>query len=529
MWGAVNRRGFLRKLSRHSIRCAATKGSSSSGLDKVNPIPVPEIPKKPPRLPFLKSIYGGQYDVEALTYPETLNLERYRDLESRVQQLRHNCSRVDTVRQLGLFGMSAPHPSSGLNLSDTEIARVFEHFDDPDTFRTVYDHTLCVDVVRTFGTPGQRSKYLPAMASGAVCSLHDDGVEASPLPNAGWELKGSVKISPDAVFLLFVVDGKAFVVERDKTSTTGERFDFERLAVSPDNVIDRVDLTNIVRTNKLYTCSAMTLLLKKVVQSTILSVLPKSRTELKLREFDSVLKIIAKSMMNVYVIESMIYLTTWMTDGFDAPDIELESAAVQLYVRHTVSDTLNELKMLNGRNSINEPFSTLCDQVEELVDSLDGTIVLANSISCRGVDYFSKSDYEENVSFLTKAFRNIQMKRNEPSLKYGLQQFLHPALTVMSLNIEFIFKMYFKDMFLFQHSADFLENVVLKFQFIVDRAHAAGQLETDNEMLMERLSIIATYIYAMTAVLGRSSRSYCTGIRFSDYEVIVSIFFSRLF
>lgn len=39
-------------------------------------------------------------------------------------------------------------------------------------------------------------------------------------------------------------------------------------------------------------------------------------------------------------------------------------------------------------------------------------------------------------------------------------------------------------------------------------------------MLMERLSTIITRIYAMTAVIGRASRSYCTGIRFSDNEVI---------
>lgn len=63
---------------------------------------------------------------------------------------------------------------------------------------------------------------------------------------------------------------------------------------------------------------------------------------------------------------------------------------------------------------------------------------------------------------------------------------------------------------------------MLKFQYIIEQSHAAGQLDPNNQMLMERLSTIIVHIYAMTAVLGRSSRSYCTGIRFCDYEVMFS-------
>jgi len=120
-----------------------------------------------------------------------------------------------------------------------------------------------------------------------------------------------------------------------------------------------------------------------------------------------------------------------MTDGFHDPDIELETAAVQLFARQTVGTTLAELKMLNGRISIKEPYLTLYNNVEDMIDSLDDTTKLANFISARGVDFMKQSDYEENVSFLTGAYRKLMMKRNQPSLKYGLQQYLHPALTVI--------------------------------------------------------------------------------------------------
>lgn len=431
MWGVLGRRVVLGKPDGTFVRRAAT-ADYSSGISNVRQPPVPDVVRKPRRLPFLKSIYAGQYDVEVLTYPETLNLERHKDLEGRVQLVQHNCSRIDGVRQLGLFGMNVPYPSSGLNLSDTEIARVFEHFG-RDTFKTVFEHTLAVAVIKTFGTPSQKSKYLPLLASGAVCSLHTGTARAAPLPDGSWELTASASDSAADAYLLFVVENKAYVVEKHKAAVSGEDVLLERVVVSPDDVLDNVDTTKIMDTGKLYTCSLLASSLKRVFQSTVLSVLPKSRLNLKLREFDSVLKILGNALINIYTIETMVYLTTWMTDGFDDPDIELESAATQLFARQTVSTTLTELKMLNGRSSIEEPFCTLCNDVEDLVESLEGSMKLANFISVRGIDYLKKCDYKENVSFITSMYRNIMMEKYEPSLKYDLKQFLHPALMVMTL------------------------------------------------------------------------------------------------
>lgn len=431
MWNIINYRLLPRKFDRFVIRSAST--NNSYGLDKVKPIPVPDIVRKPSRLPFLKSIYAGQYDTEVLTYPETLNLERHRDLESRVQQIQNNCTKIDTIRQLGLFGMSAPYPSSGLNLTMTEISRVFEHFD-CNMFKVVYDHTLAVDIIKSFGTPNQRSKYLPLLASGAVCSLYNNTVRATILPNQSWELTGSVKNTSN-VYSLFIIGKKAYIVENDKAFVDGQNLELRQVVVSSDDVIDNVDITKMLEKGKLYTCSLMINALKKVVQSTILHVLPKTRLNQKLRDFDSVNKILANSVINIYTVESMIYLTTWMADGFDDPDIEVEAAAVQLFARQTVNTILTELKFLYGRNAIKKPFSSLCNDIEDLVESLEETSKLTNFISSRGVEFCNQCKYEDNISFLTNAYRNIMMKRDTPTLKYGFQQYVHPALMVIFINL----------------------------------------------------------------------------------------------
>lgn len=437
MWKNLNRRVLLKKLDVCFVRCTSTK-YESSGLENIKVVPVPDIVRKPPRLPFLKSIYANQFDLEVLTYPETLNLERYKDLESRVQQIQHNCTNIDMIRQLGLFGMSAPYASSGLNLSDTEIARIFEHFD-CSTFKVVYDHTICVDIIKTFGTPNQKSKYLPLLASGAICSLHNNTfIKAKLLSNQKWELTGSVKNSTENVFSLFLVENKVYIIEKDKLLDSSEYLELKQVIVSPDDTIDNVNLSKIMQKGKLYTCSVLVASLKKVFQSTIMSVLPKTRLNMKLREYDSVHKVLGNSLLNMYTIESMIYLTTWMTDGFEDPDIELETAVIQLFARQTVSTTLQQLQFINGRNSIKEPFLTLYNDVEDLIESLDKKIELANFISSQGVEYLNKCNYDENVSFITKAYRDIMMKRYNPVLKYELKQFLHPALMVMLFIIMYI-------------------------------------------------------------------------------------------
>lgn len=46
-----------------------------------------------------------------------------------------------------------------------------------------------------------------------------------------------------------------------------------------------------------------------------------------------------------------------------------------------------------------------------------------------------------------------------------------------------------------------------------------GKAVIDQQMMLKRLADVAIDIYAMTAVLGRASRSYCIGLQNSAEEV----------
>lgn len=73
----------------------------------------------------------------------------------------------------------------------------------------------------------------------------------------------------------------------------------------------------------------------------------------------------------------------------------------------------------------------------------------------------------------------------------------------------------------FQMSATLLEYCVLRLQYgveIVLTRH--GQTIIDQQMMLKRLADVVIDIYAMTAVLGRASRSYCIGLQNSAEEVM---------
>lgn len=79
-----------------------------------------------------------------------------------------------------------------------------------------------------------------------------------------------------------------------------------------------------------------------------------------------------------------------------------------------------------------------------------------------------------------------------------------------------------------QISSDQLEKTVLRFQMATEAALTRhGKKITEKQMELRRMADIVIDLYAMTAVLGRASRSYSIGLPNCDHEVL--IFLTRIF
>lgn len=75
---------------------------------------------------------------------------------------------------------------------------------------------------------------------------------------------------------------------------------------------------------------------------------------------------------------------------------------------------------------------------------------------------------------------------------------------------------------LFQAASELLEKRVLQFAMAVETLLARhGKEVTDKQMDLRRVADVAIDLFAMTAVVSRSSRSYCIGLRNAEHEVLV--------
>jgi acyl-CoA dehydrogenase len=121
---------------------------------------------------------------------------------------------VDQMKSMGLFGMSIPQEYGGLGLTMEEEALVaFEFGHTSPVFRSVLgtNNGIGSQAIIMFGTPEQKKRYLPALASGEII-----GSFALTEPEAGSDA-GSVRTTAKRVGDHYVLNGtKRFITNAPK-------------------------------------------------------------------------------------------------------------------------------------------------------------------------------------------------------------------------------------------------------------------------------------------------------------------------
>jgi acyl-CoA dehydrogenase len=121
---------------------------------------------------------------------------------------------VDQMKSMGLFGMSIPEEYGGLGLTMEEEALVaFEFGHTSPVFRSVLgtNNGIGSQAIIMFGTPEQKKRYLPALASGEII-----GSFALTEPEAGSDA-GSVRTTARRVGDHYVLNGtKRFITNAPK-------------------------------------------------------------------------------------------------------------------------------------------------------------------------------------------------------------------------------------------------------------------------------------------------------------------------
>lgn len=541
------------------------------------------LTKKPSRGPFMKNIFLGEFDLEALVYPE-LDKEGLQELKKRTAPYKdYFKSNVDPksisklkiipnelsqgIRNLSLFGQLIPAQYGGLELTATETANISECLaKDLDVALTLYSHNFhAVKSLLMYGTQQQKDRYLPRLASGEWIAAYASSEKGggSDLLTSTTELYPSETDSNQLLLngkKIWIVNGKIanlfvvtalcqftthagdvlpairlVIVEKDTPGVTIVNSD-ESLGLNSSNICD-------VHFNEVPVGSDC-LLGDDVMQGLSMAT-----------------DILNSERYNIGAITvSLLKDMTKTVSEFIANRKQFEKPLRDCEIIHTkfadVATTIYALESMTYQttltlDSYEDPDCSLELAIIKIFSFTEGKRCLEILVDLMGAKSFSES---ETVSKYFRDFRTLEVFDGTTDLAkmYVSMMGLQHAGVTMQENISklrnpfnypgAVFKRMIKlrgqiadnpklTLKLFEQlhpsltfSANALEYCVLRFNYAVSNLlmrHGADAINQQTDLI--RLADAATKIYAMTCALGRASRAYCIGLRNAETELRYAI------
>ncbi len=306
---------------------------------------------------------------------------------------------IQSLRELGLFGLIIPEEYGGIGLSSRGYARVMEELSghDGSTALTVGAHSsIGMKGILLFGTPEQKKKYLPRLASGeliaAFCLTESgSGSDAASIktsavknPDGTWTLNGEkIWITNGAFADLFTVFARteseagkitAFIVERawggvesgpkeDKmgirsSATTTIRFDNVR--VPADCVLDtegkgfKVAMA-ILNNGRTGLGGGAVGAMKRCIALASRQAVERKQFGQSISQFELVKEKLARMTVNCFATECMVGLVGHYIDA-GVEDCSVEAAMSKIYSSEALWACANDALQIAGGNGFMRHF-----------------------------------------------------------------------------------------------------------------------------------------------------------------------------
>uniref|UniRef100_A0A8C6TUL7 Complex I assembly factor ACAD9, mitochondrial n=1 Tax=Neogobius melanostomus TaxID=47308 RepID=A0A8C6TUL7_9GOBI len=505
-------------------------------------------------LVYAKDLFLGQVNKkEVFPYPDISNdeVEEVNQLVAPVEKFfseEVDSAKIDReakippetlsgLKELGLFGMQIPEEYGGLGLSNTVYARLAEitALDASIAVTLAAHQAIGLKGILIAGNEEQKQKYLPKLACGehvaAFCltepgsgsdaasiqtraTLSEDGKHYLINGSKIWISNGGFA-DIMTVFARTEVDDNgvkkdkitAFIVERafggitsgkpeDKLGIRGSNtceVAFENVPVPVENVIGEVGggfkiAMNILNSGRFSMGSSSAGMIKKLMELTSEYAATRKQFNKPLSEFGMVQEKFALMAINAFVMESMAYLTAGMMDRPGLPDCSVEAAIVKIFSSEGGWICVSEaLQVLGGLGyTKNYPFERYLRDCR-ILPIFEGTNeILRMYISLTGMQYAGK--------VLTGKIK--EMKKGNIGMALGMAgQKLRTALGGQ-VNLGLTGK----------------DGLV----------HPSLTSIVDEQLILKRVADVLINLYAMTAVLSRTSRSIAIGLRNHDHEVLLA-------
>lgn len=531
-------------------------------------------------LAYAKDLFLGQVNTkEVFPYPEVSNdeAEEIQQLVAPVEKFfseEVDSAKIDRdakippetlngLKELGLFGMQIPEEYGGLGLSSTMYARLAEvtALDGSIAVTLAAHQAIGLKGILIAGTEEQKQKYLPKLASGehvaAFCltepgsgsdaasiqtraTLSEDGQHFLISGSKIWISNGGFA-DIMTVFARTEVEENgvkkdkitAFIVERayggitsgkpeDKLGIRGSNtceVAFDNVPVPVENVIGEVGggfkvAMNILNSGRFSMGSSSAGMIKKLIEMTSEYAATRKQFNKNLSEFGMVQEKFALMAMNAYVMESMAYLTAGMMDKPGLPDCSVEAAIVKIFSSEGGWICVSEaLQVLGGLGyTKNYPFERYVRDCR-ILPIFEGTNeILRMYISLTGMQYAGK--------VLTGKIK--EMKKGNIGMALGMAG----QKLKMALGAQVNHGLTGKDGVVHPSLAEsaklFEQNVSFFGSTVESLLYRYGKTIVDEQLILKRVADVLINLYAMTAVLSRTSRSISIGLRNHDHEVLLA-------
>uniref|UniRef100_A0A8C3AIR1 Complex I assembly factor ACAD9, mitochondrial n=1 Tax=Cyclopterus lumpus TaxID=8103 RepID=A0A8C3AIR1_CYCLU len=469
---------------------------------------------------FSEEVDSAKIDREAKIPPETLN----------------------GLKELGLFGIMIPEEYGGLGLSNTVYARLAEitSLDGSIAVTLAAHQAIGLKGILIAGNEAQKQKYLPKLASGehiaAFCltepgsgsdaasiqtraTLSEDGKHYLISGSKFWISNGEMAdIMTVFARTEVVIDGvkkdkiSTFIVERafggvtsgkpeDKLGIRGSNtceVSFDNVPVPVENVIGEIGggfkvAMNILNSGRFSMGSSSAGMIKKLIEMTAEYATTRKQFNKNLGEFGMIQEKFALMALNVFVMESMAYLTAGMMDRPGLPDCSLEAAMVKVFSSEGGWICVSEaLQILGGLGyTKNYPY-------ERYVR--DCRILPIFEVLVRLTE-MKKGNIGMALGMIGKKLRTSLGSTVDLGLT-GKDGVVHPSLAESAKK--------------FEQNVDFFGSTVESLLY------RYGKTIVDEQLILKRVADVLIHLYAMTAVLSRTSRSISIGLRNHDHEVLLA-------
>lgn len=517
---------------------------------------------------------------EIFPYPEALSQEQSENLSMFVEPTQKffaekndpdandkNASVPEAVtqglRELGAFGLQAPVELGGVGLNNTQYARLTEIVGGNDLGIGIFigaHQSIGYKGIIIGGTPEQKAKYIPKLASGeqiAAFALTEpsSGSDASSIRTRAelspdgktWILNGSkIWISNGGIADVFTVfaqtpvkDPKtgetkdaitAFIVERKfggvthgapenkmgiKCSNTAEVY-FDNTPIPVENVLGGVGngfkvSMNILNNGRFGMAAALSGTMKASIAKAVEHATTRTQFGKLICEYGSIQEKLARMAMLHYVTESMAYMLSGNMDT-GSKEYQIEAAISKVYASESAWNVTDEaIQVLAGMGFMRSTGLERVLRDLRIFRIFEGANdVLRLFIVLTGMNYAGKhlKDLQKKVQkfdFGTIMSEGKKRLGNKMGSVESLDQYVAPPLLDSS-------KLAAKSV------ADFgtaIESVLLRH----------GKSVIDEQFILARLAQSTIDIYAMFVILSRATRSINAKSASSEHETsLVNLF-----